>query len=147
MDLKKLILELRRDEGVRYAPYNDTMGIQTVGVGHNMKACPLPAGWKAPLTDAQVDTLLAADIESVRKALDARLPWWSTLDDVRQRVLANMAFNMGIQGLLGFKNTLAAVQAGRYADAAQGMAASAWARQVGARAARLAQAMKTGVMP
>ncbi len=147
MDLKKLILELRRDEGVRYAPYNDTMGIQTVGVGHNMKASPLPAGWKAPLTDAQVDTLLAADIESVRKALDARLPWWSGLDDVRQRVLANMAFNMGIQGLLGFKNTLAAVQAGRYADAAQGMAASAWARQVGARAARLAQAMKTGVMP
>ncbi len=147
MDLKKLVAELRRDEGVRYAPYDDTMGIQTVGVGHNMKVSPLPAGWKCPLTDAQVDALLAADVDAVRKALDARLPWWSGLDDVRQRVLCNMAFNLGIQGLLGFKNTLAAVQAGRYADAAQGMAASAWARQVGARAARLVQAMRTGVMP
>jgi lysozyme len=138
MDLKKLVAELRRDEGVRYAPYDDTMGIQTVGVGHNMKC---------PLTDAQVDALLAADVDAVRKALDARLPWWSGLDDVRQRVLCNMAFNLGVAGLLGFKNTLAAVQAGRYADAAQGMATSAWARQVGARAARLVQAMRTGVMP
>jgi lysozyme len=53
-NLQKLIAELRRDEGVRYSPYNDTKGIPTVGVGHNLNAKPLPAGWKYPLNDTQL---------------------------------------------------------------------------------------------
>lgn len=137
-----LIAELRRDEGVRYFPYIDSVGIQTVGVGHNMKALPLPAAWNFPLTDAQVNQLLASDLANVFKDLDHFLPWWRNLTYVRQRCIANMCFNLGITSLMGFKNTLASVQSGHYADAAKGMLASKWAAQVGDRAKRLAVMME-----
>ncbi|MEI5996839.1 glycoside hydrolase family protein [Paraburkholderia bengalensis] len=140
----QLIEELRRDEGVRYVPYRDTKGIPTTGVGHNLQASPLPAGWSYPLTDAQVDTLLHADLANVYHDLNTSLPWWADLNDVRQRVICNMCFNLGMSKLTGFKNTLAAMRQGRWTDAAAGMLNSAWASQVGARAQRLAQMMRTG---
>lgn len=136
-----LIAELRRDEGVEYMPYMDTVGIPTVGVGHNLKAKPLPDGWTYPLTDEQVDELLTWDLDEVFDGLDSELPWWRKLDYERQRVICNMAFNLGINGLLGFKNTLAAVEQGRYSAAGAGMASSKWATQVGARADRLVDIM------
>lgn len=139
-----LAKELRRDEGVEYVPYLDTVGVKTVGVGHNMQAKPLPADWTFPLTDAQVDQLLAEDLQEVFDGLDRNIPWWRKLSYERQRVLANMAFNLGIKGLMGFKNTLAHVQAERYQSAAEGMLASKWARQVGQRANRLAAMMVMG---
>lgn len=140
----QLVVELRRDEGVRYVPYRDTKGIPTVGVGHNLQAAPLPAGWTYPLTDDQVNQLLRIDLTNVFSDLNRDLPWWTDLNDVRQRVIANMMFNLGSNRLLGFKNTLAAMRQGRYDDAAAGMLNSAWANQVGERAQRLAQMMRTG---
>lgn len=143
-NLLVLISELRRDEGVEYKPYKDTKGIDTVGVGHNLQASPLPAGWSYPLTDEQVNVLLTQDIQNVFADLDHNLPWWEDLNDVRQRVLANMAFNLGITKLLGFKNTLAAMRQGKYKDASSGMLNSAWASQVRGRAVRLADMMLRG---
>lgn len=133
--------ELRRDEGVRATPYMDTVGVRTVGVGHNMPAQPLPSSWRFPLTDAQIDLLLAQDLEAVFSGLNKRLPWWTALTPGRQRCLANMAFNLGIDGLMTFTNTLRAVKEGRYADAAAGMRASKWAKQVGKRSERMCDLM------
>lgn len=144
-NLQKLIAELRRDEGVRYSPYNDTKGIPTVGVGHNLNAKPLPGDWKYPLNDIQVNSLLDDDLEDVFHDLDRNLPWWTDLNDVRQRVIVNMAFNLGITKLLGFRNTLVFMRQGKYSQAADGMLASAWASQVKGRAQRLADMMRKGV--
>ena len=139
-----LAKELRRDEGVEYSPYLDTVGVQTIGVGHNMKAKPLPAGWTFPLSDAQVDQLLAEDLHEVFDGLDKNIPWWRNLSYERQRVLANMAFNLGIKGLMGFKNTLARIEDGHYQAAADNMMLSKWASQVGDRAKRLYALMVMG---
>lgn len=147
MNLQLLEAELRRDEGVRYSIYLDSLGVPTVGVGHNCKVSPLPAGWAFPLTDGQVDQLLAEDIQTACGALDRFLPWWRNLDEVRQRVICNMAFNMGIGTLTTFRNTLTDMKQGFYTAAATGMRASLWAKQVGQRAQRLADAMASGVMP
>jgi lysozyme len=145
-NLQKLIAELRRDEGVRYVVYKDTAKPpkDTTGVGHNLEAKPLPAGWKYPLNDVQVNALLDDDLEDVFHDLDRNLPWWTDLNDVRQRVLANMCFNLGITKLLGFRNTLVAMRQGKYDAAADGMLASAWATQVKGRAQRLADMMRRG---
>ncbi len=136
--------ELRRDEGVEREIYLDTKGIRTVGVGHNIEAHPLPADWTTPLTDEQIDQLLSEDLESVFADLDRAFPWWRKMSYARQRVIANMMFNMGLTKLSGFKNTLAAMEQGRYTAAAAGMMASLWAKQVGARADRLAEMMEEG---
>lgn len=137
-----LIAELRRDEGVRYEPYRCTAGKLTVGVGHNLDANPMELTY--PLNDAMVNYILAEDLGDVFVALDEHLPWWNDLSCARKRVLANMVFNLGIRGLLGFKNTLQAIRREHYQEAADGMLASKWAKQVGQRANRLAKMMVEG---
>lgn len=147
MNISLLDAELRRDEGVRYVVYRDTKNIPTCGVGHNCLASPLPESWTLPLTDSKVAELLNHDLTVTFAGLDLHLPWWRQLDDVRQRVIANMAFNLGVDKLLTFRNTLAAVRAGSYHVAAENMRKSLWASQVGKRAERLIKAMESGEMP
>lgn len=139
MDLDRLRAELTRDEGVRLKPYEDTVGKLTIGVGRNLTDCGITA--------AEAQTLLDYDIERTLVDLDRELPFWRNLDPVRQRVLANMAFNLGIGRLLTFKHTLVCVETGMYQAAAEGMRGSLWHRQVGPRALRLEQMMETGSEP
>lgn len=141
-DIAKLRTDLVRDEGTVPFAYTDSMGYWTIGVGHLIDR-RLGGG----LPPAIIGALLDHDIAEKAADLDANIPWWRDLDDVRRRILLNMCFNMGWGKLAAFKNTLAAVQAGRWADAAAGMRASLWAKQVPKRAERLAVAMETGAMP
>lgn len=147
MILDLMDAELRRDESVRYTRYLDDKGIPTTGVGHNLIVSPLPAGWTYPLNDSQVNSLLNHDLAVTFAGLDLHIPWWRTLDEVRQRVIANMAFNMGVAALMMFRNTLACVKAENWSGAAAGMKDSEWYTDVGQRAVRLCSAMLTGVMP
>lgn len=132
----KLIAQLSIDEGRRNKIYKDTVGKLTVGVGRNIS--------DRAFSDDEIDLMLSNDIAIVEKELDRKLPWWRQMNDARQNVLANMAFNMGVPTLESFVNTLKAMQEARYADAAAGMLKSRWASQVGNRAVRLATVMRTG---
>ena len=136
MNIETLRAELMRDEGVRLKPYQDSVGKLTIGVGRNLD--------DVGISQDEVANLLDNDIKRTMAELDKSLPWWRNLDEVRQRVLLNMAFNLGVAGLLGFKNTLAAIQNDKWGEAADGMLASKWAKQVGGRAQRLAVMMRTG---
>lgn len=131
-----LLSELERDEGLRLKPYRDTVGKLTIGVGRNLD--------DVGISEEEARQLLANDVERTVAGLDAALPWWRQLDPVRGRVIVNMAFNVGVDGLLKFHNTLAAVQTGNYVGAANGMLSSRWATQVGERAKRLSAMMATG---
>lgn len=135
MNRDKLKAQLNTDEGRKNRVYTDTVGKLTVGVGRNIS--------DRAFSEDEIDLMLENDIKLVESALDHALPWWRNMNDARQNVLANMCF-MGIGKLLGFKNTLAAMQTGRYDDAAEGMLDSLWAKQVGDRAKRLAAVMRTG---
>lgn len=153
MNMDALISELERDEGVKLSSYRCTAGFLTIGVGRNLDTNKLTAEELAfvghncrtkPITKEQSDYLLKNDIEKVCADLMKFLPWWTYLGDVRKRVLVNMAFNLGTEGLLKFENTLALIRSGSYAQAAAEMVKSKWAKQVGKRADRLANMMKTG---
>jgi len=74
--------------------------------------------------------------------LTSRMPWTKQLSQPRFGVLVNMAFNLGIHGLMSFRRMLAALQTGDYEAAAVEMLSSRWARQVGSRANRLAEQMR-----
>lgn len=138
--LHQLVAQLKRDEGVEATVYQDHLGFWTIGVGRLVDKRKSGAG----LRPDEIDYLLSNDIKDRVAALTKALPWFSKLDDARQGVLLNMAFQMGTAGLLGFKNTLTLVAAGRYEEAAQRMLQSKWATQTPARAKRLAEQMKTG---
>ncbi len=141
MNRAALKIQLVRHEGLRLKPYRDTVGKVTIGVGRNLD--------DVGISEAEAHAMLDADIDRTERALRAALPWVDELDDARQGVLLNMAFNMGVgvpgsaRGLLGFPYTLGLVQAGKYDEAAKAMLESKWARQVGKRATELAQIMAT----
>lgn len=137
--IEQLTRQLRRDEGVRAHMYYDSEGYATIGVGRLID--PRRGGG---LRESEIDYLLANDIEEAVAALRDRLPWFDSLNEARQGVLANMAFNLGVDGLLGFKRTLALVERGDYEAASVEMLDSKWARQVGQRAQRLSEQMRTG---
>lgn len=136
MDMQRLKKQLTTDEGKRNKPYRDTVGKLTIGVGHNLDDCPI--------SDTAIDMILQDDIVIAYSGLVKALPWVANLDAVRQEVLVNMCFNMGLSTLLTFKNTLGLVQAGKYDDAGNAMVQSKWYGQVGQRAERLVQAMEKG---
>ena len=138
-----LIDQLKRDEGCRLKPYQDSLGIWTCGYGHNLEAHGWPT-MPAEVTQEQADQWLLQDVASASRQLDEHLPWAKSLDDPRHDVLVNMAFNMGIAGLLGFHRTLTMIEAGNYEGAADAMLESKWAKQVGDRAKRLSTQMRTG---
>lgn len=133
-----LIAQLKIDEGCRLIAYKDTVGVWTVGYGHAHVAPGTV--W----TQAKAEAQLIEDVAEHNAKLVKAIPWVANLDPVRRRVLFNMAFNLGIAGLLGFKNTLEYVRTGQYDEAATNMLASKWAHQVGQRAGRLAKQMRTG---
>jgi lysozyme len=133
----RLLADLREDEGWRARPYQDSVGVWTVGYGHNLQDGPA-------LTRRAGGVILEDDLAAAEGGCST-LPWYADLDEVRQAVVANMVLNMGIGRFSKFKLTIAAIRAARYDEAAREMLDSTWARQVGSRAHRLAEQMRTGV--
>ena len=88
--------------------------------------------------------MLHNDVREAAEQVNKFIPWAKDLNDARLGALVNMTFNMGIQSLLLFRNTLALIQAGEYDQAADEMLKSKWAKQVGIRATRLAEQMRKG---
>lgn len=136
MDREKLAAQLTIDEGRRALIYLDSVGKWTGGVGRNLV--------DRPFSDDEIDLMLKNDIDLVEQDLDRRLPWWREMSNARQNVLANMCFNLGITRLLGFTQALSHMRSRRYEAAAREMLDSKWAKQVGARAIRLAALMRKG---
>lgn len=142
VDRKKLAADLRRDEGVVAHGYYDSLGYLTIGVG---RLIDKRKGGK--LSPDEIDLLLNNDIERKLPDLRAALPWTSELNEVRQRALANMAFQLGVAGLLQFHTTLRLLKEGKFNEAAVQMLKSAWATQTPERAKRMAKMIDLGVDP
>ena len=137
MNLTKLEDQLIEHEGLRLDMYRDSVGIRTIGVGRNLEHVGLR-------TEAEARYLLRSDIVAIRSELERSVPWVGDLDEVRQRVVMDMAFNLGVAGLRRFEKTLRLVANGHYGRAAQEMLRSRWADQVGQRAKTLSKMMATG---
>lgn len=135
-DRERLRKQLVADEGIRLRPYRDSVGKLTIGIGRNLDDVGVSA--------LEAYAMLDHDIDRALIGLVGRFPWIDDLNPPRRAVLANMAFNMGIERLAGFHNTLASMEVGDFEAAARGMLASKWAKQVGRRATRLAEQMRTG---
>ena len=136
MDRNRLIDQLRIHEGVEKTVYNDSEGIPTIGVGRNLR--------DRGLSDDEIDYLLSNDIDIVVNELDKVMPWWKDLDEVRQRVLCDLVFNLGMPRFSGFKKSISYMKQQMWDQAADELLDSKWARQVGRRAQTLSEMMRTG---
>jgi lysozyme len=84
------------------------------------------------------------DIRIVENELCRVHPCVEDLDSVRQLILMDMAYNMGVPRLCKFKKMWAAIEEGSYEIASIEMMDSRWSKQVGSRAVKLSDAMKAG---
>ncbi len=127
-------------EGKKRFVYRCTSNALTIGVGRNID----PNKGGIGLSDDEILYMLRNDIKRVYDELDGNLTWFKDIDDVRQDVLQDMCFNMGISRLLNFRKMLAAVELGLYDRASDELLNSKYAEQVKGRALKLARMMKEG---
>lgn len=117
-ELKDVLIE---HEGLRLKPYRCTADKLTVGVGRNLE--------DVGISRDEAMYLLGNDIARVTSELDDRIPFWNNLSPNKQIALASMAFQLGVNGLMQFKNMLAAVERGDDVAVAKEMRDSRWYTQ------------------
>ena len=154
---ENLIEKLIAHEGLRLEVYQDSLGINTIGIGRNlddrgitqdeldwMDYPTIEHVYSDGISEADAMYLAQNDVQIVEEELLAAHPCVENLDAVRQLVLVDMAFNMGVPRLCKFKNMWSAIHEGNYEAAAREMLDSRWATQVKGRATKLANAMHNG---
>ena len=152
----ELVKMIAIHEGIVLNVYQDHLGIDTVGIGRNLQDRGITDGelsfinktmdevYEVGLTEEEAYYLCMNDIAIVEKELLANKPVVNQLNAVRQMVLIDMAFNMGVPRLMKFKNMWLAIEKVNYQLANEEMIDSRWAGQVGSRAMKLSLAMKNG---
>ena len=123
-------------EGLVLKPYKDSVGKLTIGVGRNLD--------DNGIRPDEADLMLTNDIKSAELDIENNFNFYKDLSHIRQFVLIDMVFNLGISRLLGFKKMISALNLGDYRTAANEMLDSKWATQVGKRATDLAKMMIDG---
>jgi lysozyme len=135
--------QIVKHEGLKLKPYKDSVGKLTIGVGRNLD--------DVGISFEEAMSLLDHDLARVQAELDSALPWWRTLDPVRQNVMIDLGFNLGVltpvgqAKLLTFTQTLTLIQTGKYTEAADHLTHLPWHTQVGQRALDLEQMLRTGI--
>ena len=147
MNLDALMDALKEDEGFRPLVYDDATGDPIIAgstlVGHPT----IGYGWNLatdPITENQAADILRRRTIQAYQDASALIRNFVLLSDVRQNVLANMAYNLGYHRLGTFKRLIAAVERKDYLSAAAEMENSRWYQQTGKRAVRLTKEMMTG---
>jgi lysozyme len=135
----QLVADLVQEEGEVLHVYKDSLGFLTLGVGRLVDKRK-----GGGITKEESRFLLHNDIERVLIEMSHLFPWALEMTETRQRVLAEMLFQLGAKTLLDFKQTLGAMKTGRYLTAARGMRRSKWSTHSTARAERLAKLMEQG---
>ncbi len=135
---------LLRHEGLKLFPYKDSLGFPTIGVGHLITAQDGDQ-FDAGITYADAMKLLETDIAQCIQQADSYILCYHQLDTVRQDIIVEMIFQLGINAVLTFHNMLFAIASGDWAKAAYEMVNSKWHGQTTARSDELAHIMLTGM--
>lgn len=128
-ELTDLIAE---HEGKSLTMYTDTVGVPTIGYGHNLQT---------PISEHAAKVILADDVKVAINELDDRMDWWRDLPDPAQLVLASMVFNLGWPRFSRFKKLIAALEDRDFNEAAAQMEDSLWYQQIKTRGPALKQLM------
>lgn len=127
--------QIKIDEGFSGTVYQCSAGANTIGYGRNLD--------QNPLTRVEAEFLLDNDLKKVAKQAQ-KFAFYQTLKPERRAVIINMIFNLGITRFNKFNKLINALFREDYEDAAKEMLDSRWANQVGARAVRLSNQMRSG---
>jgi len=155
MNYKNLVLSIKENEGFEPKPYIDPLVKKnipkdeleiiekhwnnlniTIGNGRCLQT--------NPLTEKENDYLLKQEILKINKDLFVNIKFYANLPDYVRNVLIEMAYQLGVNGLLKFKQTLEHINNKDFENASIEMLNSKWARQTPNRAKELSNLMKGG---
>lgn len=152
IDMYTVCQRLILHEGLRLQPYFCSKNKLTIGVGRCIETNPFTAeeekvigDWRRGITKCAAIYLLQNDIKKIYKELKVELKFFKELDDERQYALIDMAFNLGVSGLLRFSKMLEAIKNKKYNQAAKECLNSKYAKDVPQRANRIAKTIASGV--
>lgn len=117
-------------EGFKPKPYQDTLGVWTFGHGLTY------------ITEQESINIVMNRLVDIGDTLSVKLEYFKYLPADIQNVLIEMAYQLGISGLLNFKNTLFLIENGNYELAATEMLDSKWAKQTPNRAKELSDRVR-----
>ena len=125
-----LIDDIKQEEGFKGIVYKCTEGFDTIGYGTRL-----------PLSEKEAEMILEYRLNILKGNLSSSL-YMLDIDKKAWDILYNMVYQMGVKGVLNFKNMIKALEAKDYNRAGDEMLDSKWAKQTPARANRLSKAMK-----
>lgn len=158
MDRDRLLETLVRDEGLKLMPYTDTVCVLTIGIGTNLES----VGWKGEtynsedaflsdypdgITEEEAYEAAEAELDEilgrVEELCEAKGVVWDDLSDLRQEVIVNLCYNLGLAGINGFRKMWGYLADRNYVQAGIEGLDSRWATQVKRRSHRLMFALAT----
>lgn len=152
---QELYKQIALHEGIKPSVYKDTKGKRTIGIGFNLDE---PSNRKKAeavgldvqdmlsgrtLSDKEIKMLYNESIKQAANDANAFLPRAGRQPPVVQKVLIDMAFNLGLTKLNKFEKMREALLEGDYNKAADEMIDSKWYNQVGNRSKTLVKMMRS----
>lgn len=156
VDRDKLSRQLMIHEGRRAIAYRDNQGVAKIGVGFDLQRRDARsalerieanyediANGRSQLNDRQIEDLFQADLEVALVSCNRVFQHFTELSDVRQRVLADIMFNLGAARLGSFQRMIESVNRRDYSRTADEIVDSRWYKQVRGRGRTLEVMMRT----
>ena len=119
---------LKRHEGFRGMPYKCSEGFDTIGYGTLL-----------PLSEKEAEMLLRYRLNMYEASLADNVDFYDDAPVEIRGVLLNMAYQMGVVGVMGFHKTLTYLERREYLKASEEMKNSLWYRQTKNRAEELSK--------
>lgn len=120
MQLYSLKNSVKKFESCSLKPYHCPAKKLTIGYGRNLD--------DNGISKFEAELLLENDLSDVKLELEDKLKFFHELDDIRQNVVIEMAYNMGVPKFLNFKNTLKYLKEKDFLNASIEMLNSKWHR-------------------
>lgn len=133
-----LIERLKAFEGYRRFAYECTQGKLTIGYGTVIEN----GGHGIPEYIAEL--LIRDYLQTLVTRFEA-LPWYRMLDDHRQQAVVEMGYQMGFEGVLGFRKMISAIEESDWSRVEAEALDSQWARQTPARASDVGGRLAYGI--
>ena len=144
-----LIENIKAHEGCSARIYKDSVGKATVGYGFLVSALSpdelkLNGGKIEPMSREVAEKILNLKVSKLKKRVFQCLPWLESKPQSVQDTLIEMAYQLGLAGLMGFHHTLGCIEAGDYAQATRNLRASLLYRQTPKRVEDYIRGLRDG---
>ena len=133
--MEKLLAQLRQQEGLKLYAYQDHLGFWSIGYGRMIDK---RRGGGISIPEAEF--MLENDVRKVDQILGDILKD----EPVRRAAIMNMAYQLGLEGVMKFRKMWAAIGKKDWETAAREGLDSLWAKQTPERAVVVMEQLRTG---